>query len=73
MRINNGTRDPSPCYGCPERFTACSDNCPKDARGEYGYDAWMAERKRVKKEKQKYLDNANVRRKNYYGGYHGEP
>ena len=29
-----------PCGGCTERFTACSDRCPKDARGEYGYKAW---------------------------------
>ena len=32
-----------PCYGCTERFPACSGNCPKDARGEYGYKAWMAD------------------------------
>lgn len=30
----------SPCKGCTERFTACSDRCPKDARGEFGYKAW---------------------------------
>lgn len=33
----------SPCKGCPERFLACAGNCPKDARGEYGYLAWKAE------------------------------
>ena len=33
----------SPCKGCTERFTACSDRCPKDARGEYGYKAWKAD------------------------------
>lgn len=32
-----------PCKGCTERFTACSDRCPKDARGEYGYKAWKAD------------------------------
>ena len=32
--------EPCPCNGCTERFTACSDRCPKDARGEYGYKAW---------------------------------
>lgn len=32
--------DPCPCKGCTERFPACSGNCPKDARGEYGYKAW---------------------------------
>lgn len=33
----------SPCKGCTERFPACSDKCPKDARGERGYKAWKAE------------------------------
>ena len=32
-----------PCGDCSERFPACSDKCPKDARGEYGYKAWKAE------------------------------
>lgn len=29
-----------PCKDCAERFQACWDRCPKDARGEYGYKAW---------------------------------
>ena len=33
---------PCPCKDCPERFTACSDRCPKDARGEFGYNAWKS-------------------------------
>lgn len=33
----------SPCKDCTERFPACSDKCPKDARGESGYKAWKAE------------------------------
>ena len=33
----------SPCKGCTERFTACSDHCPKDERGEYGHTAWVAD------------------------------
>lgn len=33
-------REDSPCRDCPERFPACSDHCPKDERGEYGYKAW---------------------------------
>ena len=33
----------NPCHGCTERFTACWGKCPKDARGEYGYDAWKAD------------------------------
>jgi hypothetical protein len=39
----------SPCKDCPERFIACSDRCPKDARGEYGYKAWKAELAEFKK------------------------
>ena len=35
-------REVSPCKDCTERFTACSDHCPKDARDEYGYKAWKA-------------------------------
>ena len=35
--------DKCPCHGCTERFTACSDRCPKDARGEYGYKAWRVQ------------------------------
>lgn len=33
----------SPCKDCPERFIACSGNCPKDKRGEYGYKKWLAD------------------------------
>jgi hypothetical protein len=53
-RITMGIREVSPCNGCPERFTACSSKCPKDARGERGYKAWKAE-----------LDAANEKRKEY--------
>jgi Fe-S-cluster-containing dehydrogenase component len=71
--IPNTIRDPSPCLGCSEKFTACSDRCPKSARGEYGYQEWMAEIKRVKRKKKEYDNRANVRKKNYDGGYYGEP
>lgn len=37
------TREKAPCFGCTERFLACSDRCPKDARGERGYKAWKAD------------------------------
>jgi hypothetical protein len=40
---------PCPCKDCPERFIACSDHCPKDDRGEYGYKAWKAEMAELKK------------------------
>lgn len=48
-------REDSPCRDCPERFTACSDHCPKDERGEYGYKAWkeryQAQQKHLKENK----------------------
>lgn len=34
--------EPCPCNKYPERFIACSDHCPKDERGDYGYKAWKA-------------------------------
>ena len=55
-------RDPSPCAGCTERFIACSDKCPKDERGEYGYKAWKAEIERVKNNRKAY-DRLNRSRK----------
>ena len=45
----------SPCKGCTERFTACSDRCPKDERGEYGYKAWKADLEKVKARKKEYI------------------
>lgn len=43
--------EPCPCNGCTERFIACSDRCPKDARNEFGYKAWkerhLAEQKHL--------------------------
>ena len=68
IKISNTIRDPSPCKDCAERFRACADHCPKDERGEYGHKAWTDELNRVKKEKQKYLDRVNVRKKHYNGG-----
>lgn len=49
----------APCKDCPERFIACSDHCPKDARGEYGYKAYKAD---LSKSKQAEKD---FKRKNY--------
>ena len=43
-----------PCYGCTERFRACSDNCPKDARGEYGYKAMKADKQKAKAAEREY-------------------
>ena len=44
----------SPCKDCPERFTSCSDKCPKDARGEYGYKAWKADCKKINAAEKEY-------------------
>lgn len=38
-----------PCYGCTERFIACSDRCPKDERGDFGHKAWKAKLEAQKK------------------------
>ena len=44
----------SPCKNCTERFIACSDKCPKDLRGEYGYKAWYADYEKVKQAEKEY-------------------
>ena len=43
-----------PCKDCTERFLACSDNCPKDARGEYGYKAHKAALQKEKAVEREY-------------------
>ena len=53
-------RGPNPCNGCTERFTACSDRCPKDKRGEYGRDAYKAEIERVKKNQRDYTKKRQI-------------
>lgn len=54
QRINLVVRGCSPCKDCTERFTACSGRCPKDQRGEFGYNAWKAEVERVKEVRNEY-------------------
>ena len=44
----------NPCIGCTERFIACHDNCPKDARGEYGHKAWKADMHKAKAAEKAY-------------------
>lgn len=48
------TREPSPCNGCTERFTACHDRCPKDKRGDYGYKAFLGRMQREKDARREY-------------------
>lgn len=56
INIRFGIRDIAPCKNCAERFLACSDHCPKDARGEYGYKAWKAKRKDIEDKRRAYND-----------------
>lgn len=44
----------NPCHGCEERFIACHDNCPKDARGEYGHKAWKVDQNKIKQAEKTY-------------------
>lgn len=60
----NGFRDKSPCDHCAERFTACSDHCPKDERGDYGYKAWKQKAAGVKDNRKAYIENKRRRYKN---------
>ena len=53
-------RGVSPCKDCEERFTACHSNCPKDARGEYGYVRWKAEAEKVTNKQRAYMEERNM-------------
>ena len=44
----------TPCKDFTERFIACSDRCPKDARGEFGYKAWKEEHYKQKAAEREY-------------------
>lgn len=58
-------RDDNPCRNCTERFIACSDRCPKDARGEYGRSAWKAEAERVNENRRQYAKQHGIRLPRY--------
>ena len=57
-RLTGVMRGSPPCKDCKERFTACWDNCPKDARGEYGYNAWKADAKKVNDKRKAYREES---------------
>lgn len=61
-KFHTGNREEAPCKGCPERFPACSDHCPKDARGEFGYKAWKARFDEINNKRKAY-DRLNRRKK----------
>jgi hypothetical protein len=54
------TREMSPCNGCTERFTACHDRCPKDERGEPGYQAWRNRLDALNKKRKEYNEKPFV-------------
>ena len=49
----------NPCHGCTERFPACSARCPKEARGERGYDTWSEEERAKKAQYKEYRKRHN--------------
>ena len=51
-----------PCKDCPERFISCSDKCPKDLRGGYGYKAWIVD---VRKQQAAVKEYKTQRREDY--------
>lgn len=65
-RPNGIIRDMPPCYKCQERFTACSDNCPIDARGGFGYKAWRKKVEEVKKAKKEHYQFDSAQKHKHY-------
>jgi hypothetical protein len=61
QRLPVSTRDISPCKGCTEKFLACHDRCPKDARGEYGYKAFREEIDRVNAARREYAERTYLK------------
>ena len=53
MQLNTRNSD-NPCFHCDEKFNACSDHCPKDARGEFGKEAWREQQKKIKAARREY-------------------
>ena len=58
--LDSPIRDKAPCKGCTERFTACHDRCPKDERGEFGYNAWKDKVDEANKARQAYNFKAAI-------------
>jgi hypothetical protein len=56
-------RDSSPCDGCTEKFTACHSRCPKDLRGEFGYEAWKAKCREIDQKRKEYLEAVRRRKR----------
>ena len=71
-RLPKLIREDNPCRECTERFIACSDRCPKDARGEFGHKAWKAEVDRIKKARRHYAEFATNKGYKYRWVDYGE-
>ena len=50
----------NPCKGCPDRYTACSDHCKKDA-----FLKWKAEQDLIRKNRRAYNDSVWSRSEPY--------
>ena len=61
-RLPGIIRGTSPCEGCEERFAACWGKCPKDVRGERGYNAWTNEIRETKAKMKEYYELNRRRR-----------
>lgn len=47
--LNRGRKNP--CYGCPDRYPACSDHCMKP-----DFQAWRDEQKKIRENREKSRD-----------------
>ena len=54
QRLTGPVRDKPPCGACTEKFDGCHGKCPKDERGEYGYQAFLDRLKQVKAARRAY-------------------
>lgn len=61
-------REVSPCYGCQERYPACSSHCPKDERGERGYLAWKNAVKVIEDNRKAYYKMLDEYRRKKWNG-----
>lgn len=66
---------PNPCKGCPDRYTACSDHCRKEA-----FLKWKAEQDTIRENRRKFnettgytVDAIRKSRKKQKHSYREEP
>lgn len=49
MAGNRNSGRNNPCYGCPDRYPACSDHCRKP-----DFLAWREEQEKIRANREKY-------------------